>query len=587
MNNHYEMMERSKKVIGLQSFRACFILVIIISHPSFTYGQKQIDTETQLDAQTKAAIETQKWLSRVNRITSDLTKDLFPLSESEKSIFLVQIARLWWKEDNAAAKDALKKALSLVSVLDTDAESVRAEKLATARKLLNTVILFDKQSTDKLLEEIDKAEKNDQTSESNGKAILQAALSVVAIDPEQAFQLGIKSLRYGIFDSTITLVAQLSLRDGGLASKLTIQTANLAVQKNENSWINSLSALIFIALKGRNFSDEAQKTILDLVFKAGFGSQSAPDSCDSVVRGLYLIAFYDKLLPLLSGPIRQKGVLCRNALGTAKGDAIGEKLGEVAPKSVDELIELAQNSKNPDEKGEYYRKAIKLLTESEQYNAALSILDDIKEEDRKTLGDFGEETVWEGLRWDYAYRACLTLLKEDDEGGVRAIVNKTPDNIRTILQGRLAAKMINTKDNSYTFELLQAGRKNISKIRNRNLAAQTYLEIVRIYVLARSSEISVVFSEFMKIINEADSYASEHSLPKFNSTETIISLPAELLEIDELGTLNSLGFLSSPEGKARLRLGLLESSLKKYVSFRDKEKSDALKNNKQAPKPKF
>lgn len=571
--SYYKIMKHIKTKIRLRNFQAFFIIFAVISQLSLIYGQKQIIK------QSKKAIEAQNWLNRSDRLTSELKEDLFWLSDARKAEFLVQIAKLWWKEDNVEAKATLKKAISLVSVGDTDGEVIRNEKLAAARSLHKTIILFDKQSADKLLETIRSSEKSEQSSELNAQAILQSALTVIDADRQQAFQLGLMSLRYGVFKQTLVLIAQLSLRDESLAGKLAVQATNLAVQKNDTNWINLLNSLVFGAFKGQRLSDETQKIILEAAYNKTFTGLNAQSSCNSVLQELSLIVFYDKYFPDKAAVIRQKGISCRQGSQTATSDTISEKLGEIAPKTVDELISLARDSKNRDEKGKYYQKAINLLLESKQYLTILTLMDDIPEDDRISLGDFGDESVWERLRRDYAYLACLILLKEDNLSAVGTIVNNTPENLRPILQNELATELIKSKNNLYAFELLQAVRKNISKVKNRNLAAETYLKLFRTYITLQPDEVPVVFPELIKVINEADSFNSENNLPKFRSSELIISLPAELLEIDEAGAFNSIESLSSSESKTRLRLGLLESSLKKY-----KEKSDALRNNKQAAK---
>jgi hypothetical protein len=551
----------------LRSLQAVCIILSITSQLSLVYGQKKVVK------QDKKMVEAQNWLNRSNQLTSKLKEDLFHLPNAKKSLFLTQIAKLWWKEDNAAAKKTLKGAISLVSVTDNDTETVRNEKLAAARILLNTIILFDKQSADILIEQLSKAERektSGQTPELNAKAILQSALAVIDNNSQQSLQLGLMSLRYGIFPETLGLIAQLSLRNEDLASKLAISTVNLAVSKSESRWVNSLSSLVFIAFKGRHLTDEAKKVILEAAFNDAFNRQNAQNSCDSILREINLITFYDQYLPEKSVFIRQKGIQCRQGTG-AISDAIGEKLGETGTKSVDDLISAAENSKNAAEKAEYYLKALKMLAESKQFLKALTVLDNIREEDRKDLGDFGDMLAWEQLRLDYAYEACLIILKQDDFNSLRAVIENTPDYLRPILQGRLAADLVKSKSNLYALELLPAVRKRISQVKNKNVAAETYLKLFRTYLNVEPNEVPGVFAELIKVINEADTYASENNLPGFRSDELIVSLPAELLEIDEGGTFNALESLESLETKAKLRLGLLESSLSRYI---------ALKNNK-------
>lgn len=574
-------MKRFPNKLCAYSFQILFFITILFNPLNLIYAQENVSKSNKPQSElqkSKQEIEARNWFIRADSLTTKLRDDLFPLSDAQKALTLIQIARLWWTEDNAAARNTLRKSISLVSLMNSDSESVRSEKLAAARLMIATAALFDKQSTDQLIEQVENAEKEQLSKnnpELNAQAILSSALTVVASDPPRAFQLGSMSLRYGIFQQTITLAAQLSLRDGNLASRFAIQTANTAVQRSEHKWINALSSLIFIGLKGQNFSDEAKKTILDHVFNETFNQQAAPGFCNSVLRELSLISFYEKYSVEKTNFIRQKAVLCRQGAGELASSTIDEKLGEAVPKTVDELISAARGSKVPAEKAEYFMRAIKMLDQSKDYLKILTLLDDMNEEERKVLGDFGEILLWERLRWDYAYKAGSVLLKEGDLNALRDVVDKTPGSLRPMLQNDLATDLIKAKDNSYAFELLQAARKNISKVTNKNLAAETYLKIFRTYTSLQPLEAPTVFSELVKVINEGDAYASENKRPGFGFYEPIVSLPAEILELDEIGTYNSLTLLTSPESKTKLRLGLIAASLKKY-----KEKSEALKKNK-------
>ncbi len=62
------------------------------------------------------------WQQRVKNLTDDIVKDSSSLSESEQSIYLALLAKMWWKIDLSKAQVYLQKAAK-VSIGSVESES--------------------------------------------------------------------------------------------------------------------------------------------------------------------------------------------------------------------------------------------------------------------------------------------------------------------------------------------------------------------------------------------------------------------------------------------------------------------------------
>jgi hypothetical protein len=90
-----------------------------------------------------------------------------------------------------------------------------------------------------------------------------------------------------------------------------------------------------------------------------------------------------------------------------------------------------------------------------------------------------------------------------------------------------------------------------------------------------------MFRNTVKYINKADNDNPEYRTEKdWAPMSDYVPLSADLLEFDEQSITSSLNNLTSRRSRVRLKLGLLESSLQKYVEA--KKAFDSLNKAKKA-----
>ncbi len=112
-----------------------------------------------------------------------------------------------------------------------------------------------------------------------------------------------------------------------------------------------------------------------------------------------------------------------------------------------------------------------------------------------------------------------------DLGSVAKIIEKTPEKLRPILQSRLAERTAQDKNRELVFSFAESARKNISKLKNKALAAEISLDLVQLYATILPNEAQSVFRETIKLINNADGSFEKNESREFETGKDIISLP--------------------------------------------------------------
>lgn len=102
-------------------------------------------------------------------------------------------------------------------------------------------------------------------------------------------------------------------------------------------------------------------------------------------------------------------------------------------------------------------------------------------------------------------------------------------------------------------------------------AVRLYKDLAHQYLIARPTESEVMFRNAVKYINKTDNDNPEYIADKdWAPMRDYVAVTSDLLEIDEISITSSLNNVSSRRSRVRLKLGLLESSLKRFVDARKK-----------------
>ena len=98
-----------------------------------------------------------------------------------------------------------------------------------------------------------------------------------------------------------------------------------------------------------------------------------------------------------------------------------------------------------------------------------------------------------------------------------------------------------------------------------------YRTLADLYLKVRPTESEAMFRNVAKYVNKADSDNPDFTYDKdWAPLKDYVPMDSELLEADEQSITNSLNSISSRRSRVRLKLGLIESSLKKFVEAKRK-----------------
>jgi hypothetical protein len=228
------------------------------------------------------------------------------------------------------------------------------------------------------------------------------------------------------------------------------------------------------------------------------------------------------------------------------------------PRDADNLLETARNAGDPRVKSHYYYLAISRLAFDEEFQKIIAVLDGMTN-DRNVIG----ETVWINWRIEYAVRAVIKSLTQDDSQAANRILDRTPVHLRPFVRLRVVNELSLPDHRDFVFENLESIRKEFGSFDfSERIAARGYLSATRLYLRIKPSEADEVFAEAVKFINKTDRNNSDFLPEKdFAPMNDYVSLPADLLQYDENSAFSSLSNISSRRSRVRLKLGLLESCI--------------------------
>lgn len=339
-------------------------------------------------------------------------------------------------------------------------------------------------------------------------------------------------------------------------------------------FVSRLSVIAFSTYKEKSLSDLARRSFL--VALAGILSHSVanegemPSSCQIAMITSSLIDKFEEFLPSQALVVEQQTRLCLPFLSNLNADLASAGLKEDRPKTADELISAARNTDNKVLKGKYFYEAIIKLEKVREFNEITSLLDDMTDNEKEVLG----VDIWESYRIESAFTLTTQSIENKDWPSAYRIIDRTPKKIRPSVRISLAYKLPVSEYRAFVLENLEQARKELDSLDILAARKADYsLSLARLYTKVEPTDAQNVFRETVKAINNADT-ENPDSIPEkdYAPLRDYISLPAELLEPDELSIFSSFNDISSRQSRVRLKLGLLESSLQTYLS--EKKKAD-------------
>ncbi len=546
---------------------SCFFILVLSSFPQAKKKQST-KPDSQVEKANQNQIEIIKWENISEQITKNILNDTKSSSYSERPIILARLANLWWKNDNDAARQWLKTAVSEVtfdSLVETHTEKTKRQE--TARKLIKFIIPLDKHLAEKLIEYVTKESKEANSNQQNADELIKTALQVVDTNPILARKLGSLSLKNGRSYQIFRLIMELNLKDEKLSEAL-FNEALVTTETSPNletnvGFVSALSSAAFREYKGKSLPETARKNFLTVLFNLTLTGDNSLETqkrnCNFLSAATRFISSYESYFPEKAIAIRQKFVLCEKTLGNFAG-IIKSDLSETKLETAEEYIQAAKETKDNFLKGTYYSRAVQKLYQAKEYEKIISVLEDMTEEEKKA---FGEDT-WNSWRSESALRAAVEFVKTKDFSGAYRIINNTPKILRPSVQSGLAKEM-EKEDKPFAITLLDDARKGLNSfdIEPKDKAG-LFLFLTKQYTEIVPYEAADVFRETIKAVNNSDNANPENNPVKdYAPLKETILLPIFLLETEELATVETLSNIKSANSRIRFRLGFLEQSLKK------------------------
>lgn len=538
---------------------------------------------TQFSPKERAQAERQKWQARVDGLTKDIVSDSTTVSDCERSLYLALLAKIWWKVDEAAARGYLKLAASKVlSGLRSDAESTMVKDVGLTQRTVGVIATLDpeiaKDLTIQIVAAVDKNTDSERRGERPELAELLASLgrNVVETKPGLALACGVDSLVYGIARTLPELISALNLKDHLMGESLYYHVAEKVVGNySQPAFLFEINFghYLFGEFGPKLFSESIRRSYLtgftDYVAKAAMIESERQTRCPVVTYITPdILANIDQELPERSQTFRGNIQMCVPYVSAQWQESSRSRADLDQPRTVEELVSASKNSHDNFTKLRYWRRALSLLDEGKKYAEMISLLDDVDGDDFKAISPAG----WNDWRLGAAYQAVLSSLDAKDLPATYRIIDKTPQLLRPDLRMRIAKKLTPTGNSQFYLDNLDALDKGLGSLEQSDKhAARAYRELAELYLKVRPTESATMFDKAVKYINKTDAdnpdFLTEKDWAPFYD---YVPLSAELLDFDDISITDSLNNITSRRSRVRVKLGLLESCLKKYVGAKKK-----------------
>lgn len=507
-----------------------------------------------------------KWQRRVETLTEGVIADASSLDVTERAIYLALLGKVWWTTDPLQAKNYVNSAVDLtVKSIDSFDDTNLNAKIKHFQKTAEIVAALDDKLGQAFVEKVAKIlDAKGNNEKANADTLVGFALQVVDKNPRLAFDLSVRSLKFGNSTELVRVLLKLMTKETALAESLFDLTIAAARRKYNYEFVG-IHEIVFKTRDGKTFSDRARRAYLGLL--ADLLSEAAANEldrtrCEMVTLVTPNLARFDEYLPDQALVVRQQTQVCLTfahpfTAGVARAEAASD-----APQTVNDLIRAARETRDTGLKVRYFHKAMLMLEKEKKYIEIISLLDGLDGDDLKAM-----TFAWDDWRSEYAYLAALAAFENTDMPSVYRIINKTPKKNRPYVRFRLVYKLSPTKDRDFMLENLEEIRKEVSTLEiESRFAASNFLSLARLYLKIQPTESEAMFREAVKYINKTDGENPEFEpIKDWAPLMDYVQIPWEILDADEPSITSSLTNISARRSRVRLKLGLLESSLKKYA----------------------
>jgi hypothetical protein len=385
---------------------------------------------------------------------------------------------------------------------------------------------------------------------------------------QKSIELGSASLHAGGSPRISSLLLALRRRAGKQSDDLFIETLAVARTSHDR---DMLSALVVVAFKGAEPSDELRRRLLSVFAESLLRPQTSPEdkaaACNLASIAAPLLDEFSRLLPQQAGLVRLAITRCQPTLQPWERQQVDESLDDQPLNTVDALTQAATKARDSKTRDEYLGRAAYLAAQQKSFDHAVAILDEISSEGREEMNG-----TWESWRWEYASSSAFIHYQRGDRAGMYQVVTNAPAKLRAFVQITVATELAKLGDRASGIELIKESRTGLERAETSD-ASYGYLSLVRLYAELLPTEAPAVFHQAVAAINRAQQSSSSGSMfPKVEGEDQILSnnillgsfnVPVSLLEMDDLGIRQSISLIESPIKRNAVRLNLLNLSLQR------------------------
>lgn len=509
------------------------------------------------------------WIERAQSLTDDLRSDTKALDTYDRAALWGRLAEVWWNEDPQRARAWFLNGLRLVESSPTGDKADQSCRLVATRILLSISASrapdFSDRLTTILTKHVDR--NNEAQTRENADAVVEAALTIMATNPQEAARIGGDSLKLGISFRLANLLWRLRLRDKPAGDVLFNHVLGVAKSTQE---FNLFSMLLTGAFQGPYKTAEHQgvvlRTLAETLYENSNPQAGPPANCQLASLATSYVRFFDQMSPLQSQRIRSVIAACAST-----SSAIATKLAkqEEGPPTVEQLLNSAERAASDEQKDEILLKAADAAAEAQKFDESIRILDSISLDGKKQIG-----AMWDNRRWDRAASAVCIHLKNDDLPAAMSTIENSPKSLKAFVQLTVVANCLPANGSLSAIELLGQARNELDNAP----AAKTVswrLSMVRLYAKHSASAAPAVLTEAVTAINRAseqkpaDCGSSGPGGSVFSNPLYVVSykIPASLMETDNTGVRYALGSVKPVDKRAVLRLQLLKDVLVQKAAY--------------------
>lgn len=521
----------------------------------------------------KTGAPANPWSVRAQALTDSLIVDSNALNTLDRALLFARLGEMWWKDDAKRAKGWLKKAVEeLEYSASPENVEARQRKLFVARALLTIITPRDGALSVRLanLLAADSEKLPDEEREQNAEALIEAALAVVDNDPARAAKLGADSLRSGRTHQLSDLLERLSTRDARLGGALFGEALALARASSDANLFLQLGRMAFPNGQNPASSPIPEEVRAQLLASLGqeILNRPAEPAKNTTCRFAWIIApllgQYYRLLPQQAPLVREALGRCQATLDEVGRGRVNEALSDKPLKTVDDFLQAAEGAADPKVRTFHLMRAATMAAQQRDYDRAISILDSISSDGRELI-----KRAWQGGRWDYAARSAFAHVKSGDYPTMRKVIGNTPADLRPLTLIDVAEKLSGAGDQIVATELAHDARRTLERATiSEAERVEAQISLVLLFAKLAPAEAPLALQEMAEAMNRT--MPSEQSTGKglegnSRGAQLLapISLPASLLEMDDLGVQQIASLIKPPVSRVRVRLGLLASSLGK------------------------